>query len=77
MSPSIIVESSSYGGDSLPERYLYSPKQDITVYELALLVPYLIKDSISSGSDFYKAGRTIGALVYEQVPSDLRRHFSP
>jgi len=44
-----------------PTRYMYNPLQDITTYELALIVPVIIHSHISG--------------IVSKLPPEAKRHF--
>lgn len=46
-------------------RWLYRPKEDISTYELALLIPILLSSMAGQGSD----------EEVEDLPEGARRHF--
>lgn len=48
------------------ENYSFQPKEDITAYELAFLLPYLVK---CASNGFCRAP------LFDIIPSEMHRHF--
>ena len=61
-------------GHSGPTHYIYNPKEDITAYEIALIVPVLIK---AQGESFgpERIGREGNMNAIEALPERAKRHF--
>lgn len=56
--------------------YRYVPAEDITLHELARLVPVLIRIGQRDDVDRHIDGPTF-AMEIEGLSEDLRRHFEP
>lgn len=53
---------------TVPPLYLYKPKEDITIYELALITPILILSSCSLDA------RSVEQQI-KNLPENAQRHF--
>ena len=49
----------------------YRPKPDITAYELAVLLPCLVRSPGAFGTGFV----TFTSSEWEEIPVDVQRHF--
>jgi hypothetical protein len=65
------------GSPSRPD-YVFDPKEDITTYELAKLLPFFSAAWRAVDVDVYKVQRgKVPSEAFDQIPEDLRRHFKP
>lgn len=59
-----------------PIQYVYDPQRDISVHQLARLLPVVLDIARRSSLEHRLDGDEWGSRI-EELPDDLRRHFAP
>jgi hypothetical protein len=73
-----LIQRKTYGSEP-EQKYVFQPKENISVYELAQLLP-ILSASWHSSSDVYEISKglipsSMKAKI-DGLPENLRRHFS-
>ena len=82
----MIQRTGVFSSDTIKEYYVYQPKDDINIFELAKIVPFLVLglEQTKKGELGYygslfltaKQGIRISKELFASLPKDLAKHFS-